>query len=103
MLVKSLEAKNVGYLDNTFQILRKYKMKLNSLKCTSGVVSGKFLGYIVNQRRIEANSKKIKALLEMKSPQKLKEVQSLNGRIAVLSCFISKAIDKSLPFFEILK
>ncbi|XP_022874004.1 uncharacterized protein LOC111392843 [Olea europaea var. sylvestris] len=59
MLVKSLQAtEHVSHIDQTFQILRKYNMKLNPLKCTFGVASGQFLGYIVNQRGIEANSVK---------------------------------------------
>ncbi|XP_022872377.1 uncharacterized protein LOC111391392 [Olea europaea var. sylvestris] len=62
-----------------------------------------FLGYNVNQRGIEANLVNIRALLEMRSPQKLKEVQCLNGRIVALNRFISRATDKSLPFFEVLK
>jgi len=54
MVVKSKE-KN-AYLVDTFGILRKYKMKLNASKCAFGIGSGKFLGYIVNHRGIEANS-----------------------------------------------
>ena len=46
-----------------FEILRKYQMKLNPMKCAFGVSSEKFLGFMVNQRWIEANPKKIKALL----------------------------------------
>ena len=65
-------------------------MKLNPLKCSFGVGSGKFLGFIVNSRGIEANPDKIKALIDMKSPEKIKDVQSLTGRIAALSRFISK-------------
>lgn len=61
MLVKSLKAMDhVIHLDNIFQILRKYRMKLNPLKCAIEVVLGQFLGYIINQRSIEANPKKIK-------------------------------------------
>ncbi|XP_022895251.1 uncharacterized protein LOC111409432 [Olea europaea var. sylvestris] len=104
MLVKSLQAaEHVSHIDQTFQILRKYNMKLNPLKCTFGVASGQFLGYIVNQRGIEANPAKVAALLEVRSPQKSKEVLSLNGRIATLNRFISRATDKSLPFFNVLK
>ncbi|XP_022888168.1 uncharacterized protein LOC111403774 [Olea europaea var. sylvestris] len=104
MLVKSLQAaEHVSHIDQTFQILRRYNMKLNPLKCTFGVASGQFLGYIVNQRGIEANPAKVAAIIEMSSPQKPKEVQSLNGRIAALSRFISRATDKSLPFFKVLK
>lgn len=54
---------------------------------------GKFLSYIINQRGIEANTDKIKALVEMRSPQKPKKVQSLNSRIAALSLFLSKTED----------
>ena len=45
-------------------------MKLNPAKCAFGVSSGKFLGFMVNERGIEANPKKIQALLDMQSPQK---------------------------------
>ncbi|XP_022864179.1 uncharacterized protein LOC111384161 [Olea europaea var. sylvestris] len=37
------------------------------------------------------------------SEHKSKEVQSLNGQIAALSRFISRATNKSLPFFKVLK
>ena len=72
-----------------FNILQKYQMKLNPLRCAFGVGSGKFLGFIVNQRGIEYNLEKIKVLLEMSSPKKPKEVMSLVGRVAALSQFVS--------------
>lgn len=68
-------------------------MKLSSNKCTFGVELGKFLRFIVNHREIEANPKKIKVLLEMKSLRKVKDIQSLIGRGTAFSRFISKAID----------
>ena len=70
-------------------ILRKYWMKLNPLKCAFEVGSGKFMGYMINQHRIEANPEKINVLLEMSSPKKPKEVMSLVGRVASLSQFVS--------------
>ena len=70
-------------------VLRKYHMKLNPLKCAFGVKSSKLLGFMVNQRGIEANPKKIKALLEMSSPKKPKEVLSLASRVAAVSIFVS--------------
>ena len=33
----------------------------------------------------------------------MKEVQSLNGKIAALNRFVSRAMDKCLPFFRTLK
>lgn len=67
------------------------------------MASNKYLGYIVNSRGIEANPENFMALIEMRPPQKSKEVQSLNGRIIALGRFISKATNKSLSFFKILK
>ena len=104
MLVKSLLATNhVDNLREMFLILRRYKMKLNPYKCVFGVESGKFLGYIVSRRGIEANPEKIKAFLDMKSPRGVKEVQSLTGRIAALSRFVAKATDECQPFFKAIK
>ena len=78
-------------------------MKLNPNKCAFGVLSGKFLGFMVSHRGIEANPDKIQAILNMKPPQNIKEVQSLTGRVATLNRFVSKATDTCLPFFKVLK
>ena len=104
MLVKSKEEED--HLDDfkeTFNTLRQYSMKLNLSKCVFGVLSGKFLGFIVSQRGIEANPEKERAILEMSSPKTIKEVQSLMGKVAALNRFVSKATDKCLPFFKTLK
>jgi len=75
MLVKSLdEGKHLDDLQETFNTLRRYNMKLNPSKCTFGVASGKFLGFMVSYRGIEANPKKIKAILDMQPPQSIKEI-----------------------------
>ena len=87
MLVKSTTAElHIAHLSEAFQILRNYSMKLNPAKCAFGVSAGKFLGFIVNHRGIEANPDKIKPVLDMSSPSGIKEVQRLTGRIAALSC-----------------
>ena len=104
MLVKSLdEGKHLDDLQETFNTLGRYTMKLNPSKCAFGVASRKFLGFMVSHRGIEANPKKIKEILDMKPPQNIKEVQSLTGRVAALNRFVSKATDKCLPFFKVLK
>ena len=61
-------------LKETFDTLRQYSMKLNLTKCTFGVSSGKFLGFLVSQRGIKANPKKVKAIFEMSSPKMVKKV-----------------------------
>ncbi|KAL0356048.1 UNVERIFIED_CONTAM: hypothetical protein Sradi_4051700 [Sesamum radiatum] len=104
MLVKSKKAEeHIKDLEETFSVLRKYKLKLNPTKCTFGVQGGCFLGFMVAQRGIEANPLKIKAIIDMKAPTGLNEVERLTGRITALSRFISKSVEKSLLFFKTLK
>ncbi|CAA0840081.1 Unknown protein, partial [Striga hermonthica] len=104
MLVKSKdEIDHVSDLKETFMTLRKYEMKLNPAKCSFGVKSGKFLGYMVTRRGIEVNPEKVRAVIEMQPPTKVKEVQILTGRIAGLSRFISKVAEKSGPLFKTLR
>ena len=104
MLVKSRrEEDHLEDLRETFDTLRSYNMKLNPGKCAFGVTAGKFLGFMVSQRGIEANPDKIRAIIEMKPPRNVKEVQSLNGKVATLNTFVSRAMDKCLPFFRTLK
>ena len=67
-------------LKETFDTLRSYNIKLNPGKCAFGVMAGKFLGFMVSQRGIEANPDKIRAIMEMAPPRNVKEVQSLNGK-----------------------
>ena len=104
MLVKSQdEGRHLDDQQETFNTLRQYHMKLNSSKCAFRVSSGKFLGFMVSHRRIEANPDKIQAILDMKPPQNTKGIQSFTGRVAALNRFVSKATDKCLPFFKVLK
>ena len=104
MLVKSRrEEDHLKDLEETFDTLRSYNMKLNPSKCAFGVTARKFLGFMVSQRGIEANLDKIKAIVEMAPPKNMKEMQSLNGKVAAQNRFISRAMDKCLPFFCTLK
>ena len=104
MLVKSVrENDHLNDLQETFDTLRSYNMKLNPSKCVFRVTAGKFLGFMVSQRGMKVNSKKVRAILELEPPRSMKAVQSLNGKVVALNRFFSKATDKCLPFFRILK
>ncbi|GKV15219.1 hypothetical protein SLEP1_g26021 [Rubroshorea leprosula] len=103
IVVKSLKVENhLTDLEETFNNLRKNKMRLNPAKCIFGVESEKFLGFMVSRRGIEVNPKKTKAVAEMEPPKSVKDVQRLMGRVAALHRFISKSADKCLPFFKII-
>ena len=104
MLVKSREAKtHLADLQEAFDTLKRYKMKLNLAKCLFGVSLGKFLGFMVSQQGIEVNPEKVKAILDMVSRKTVKKVQRLTGCVAALNRFDSKTTDKCLPFFKVLK
>ena len=104
MLVKGLhEVDHINDLRETFDTLRSFNMKLNPNKCAFGVTAGKFLGFMVSQRGIEVNLEKVRAIMELEPPRTVKEVQSLNGKIAALNRFVSKATDRCLPFFRTLR
>ncbi|GKV02696.1 hypothetical protein SLEP1_g15094 [Rubroshorea leprosula] len=104
IVVKSLKAEDhLADLDETFNNLRKNRMRLNPAKCIFGVESGKFLGFMVSRRGIEVNPEKIRAIAEMEPPKSVKDIQRLTGRVTALHRFISKSADKCLPFFKIMR
>lgn len=78
-------------------------MKLNPEKCTFEVASRNVLGYMVTKRGIEANPYQIKAIIEMRSPKIMKEIQSLTRKAAVLNRFLSRSTDKCKPFVMAIK
>ncbi|GJT30819.1 reverse transcriptase domain-containing protein [Tanacetum coccineum] len=90
-------------IEETFRTLRKINMKLNPKKCTFGAVEGMFLGYVVGPEGIKPCPDKVDAVLQLPSPRTIKEVQSLNGKLAGLNRFLSKSAEKSLPLFKTLK
>ena len=76
MLVKSKEhPDHAGHLQEAFELLRAYGMKLNPSKCAFGVSAGRFLGSMVTQRGIEANPAQLRAILESPAPTSRKRVQ----------------------------
>ncbi|KAL2243384.1 UNVERIFIED_CONTAM: hypothetical protein Sindi_0456400 [Sesamum indicum] len=81
-------------IDVSFTIIREYGMKHNPSRCTFGVGGG---------RGIKANPEKFEAILQLKSPASVKDVQKLTGKIASLNRFISRSADRNLHFFKILR
>ena len=75
MVVKSkIVSEHLGDLRAIFEILRKYKLRLNASKCSFSEGLGKFLGYMVTYRGIEVNPDQIKAINNLRSPWNPKKV-----------------------------
>ena len=90
MVVKSkVVSEHVGDLENIFEVLRKHKLRLNTSKCSFGVRSCKFLGYMVTHQGIEVNPDQIKEINSLQPPRNPKEVQKLTRMTAALNRFIS--------------
>ncbi|GKB20931.1 reverse transcriptase domain-containing protein [Tanacetum coccineum] len=104
MVIKSaFEEDTLMDIQETFDRLRSINMKLNPNKCSFGIEEGSFPGHLITNQGIKANPSKVKAVIDLKSPKMLKEIQSLNGKLAALSRFLSNGADRSLPLFKALK
>ena len=103
MVVKSkVVSEHLEDLGGTFNVLRRHKLRLNVSKCSFGVGSSKFLGYMVTHKGIEVNPDQIKAINDLKPPRNAKEVQKLTRMIAALNRFISRSADRYRPFYLLI-
>jgi len=76
MVVTSQErGRHIADLEELFATIAKYRLKLNPKKCIFGVEAGKFLGFLLTERGIEANPDKCATILAMRSSASVKEVQ----------------------------
>jgi hypothetical protein len=97
------EESMISDLAETFDNLNRYKLKLNPIKCSFGVLVGQLLGFLVSARGIEANPEKIQEILTMGKPTKLHDVQKLAGRVTALSQFVARLGEKALPLYALMK
>jgi len=104
MVVKSpSHHQHVEDLSAVFFVLRQYNLRFNPDKCVFGVDRGKFLGFMLTQRGTEANSKKCMAIIEMRNPTTIKEVQRLIGCLTTISRFLPKQAEQTQPIVQLLK
>ena len=66
MVVKSkVEIEHLSDLGDIFEVLRRHKLRLNAFKCSFGVGSSKFLGYMITHHGIEVNPNQIRAINDL--------------------------------------
>src|SRR6187399_2045100 len=90
-------------LQETFENLRRFRIKLNPEKCIFGVPAGQLLGFLVPERGIECNPAKIKAIERMERLTRIRDIQKFTGCLASLSRFISRLGEKALPLYQLMK
>ncbi|XP_071712880.1 uncharacterized protein [Rutidosis leptorrhynchoides] len=86
----------------TFDTLRRINMKLNPLKCSFGETEGRQLPFFKTLKGC-LKQKSFVWTSEAETALTIKEVQSLTGKLAALTRFLSKAAERQLPFFKTLK
>jgi len=105
VVVVKLESKDnhLDYLRFSFERMRKYRLKMNPLKCAFGVSAGELLGFVIHQKVIEVDKNKAKAILESSPPKNKKQLQSLLGKVNFLRRFISSLSGKTKVFSPLLR
>ncbi|CAJ2638011.1 unnamed protein product [Trifolium pratense] len=104
MIVKSHEEiDHTAHLRKVFEQARRHNMRFNPEKCTFGVRAGKFLGFYLTERGIEANPDKCRAFTELPTLSNKKSIQTLNGMLTSLSRFVAKSAQHALPLFKLLR
>ncbi|XP_058725909.1 uncharacterized protein LOC131597216 [Vicia villosa] len=104
MIVESQkETDHAAPLKKVFEQARKCKMRFNPEKCTFGVRAGKFLGFYLTERGIEANPDKCRDFSDFPTPSSKKSIQTLNGMLTSLSRFVAKSAQHALPLFRLLR
>jgi hypothetical protein len=87
-----------------FEKMRRYKLKMNPLKCAFGVSAGKFLGFIVHEKGIEIDPKKIEAIQSVKAPTCKKDLQKFLGNVNYLRrfiCYLSRKVNAFTPLLQL--
>ena len=87
------------HLEATFERMRKFKLKLNPLKCAFGVSSGN----VVHKKGIQIDQNKVKAIIEARPPSSKKELQKFLGQVNFLRRFISNTAGKTKVFSSLLR
>ena len=104
MMVKSKrDERHVMDLNETFEIQRRHKLRLNANKCAFGIGARKCLGYMITNRGIEVNPNQMRATQQLSLPSNPKDVQKLTRMIVTPNNFVSKLADRCKPFFQLLR
>jgi hypothetical protein len=105
IIVKSASLNS--YLANlrlAFEKMHRYRLKMNPLKCAFGVSAGKFLGFIMHEKVVEIDPKKIESIKKVQAPTSKKELQRFLGKVNYLRrfiCNLSRKVDAFTPLLRL--
>jgi hypothetical protein len=96
-------ADHPAHLRAIFDRCRKYKIRLNPLKCSFCVVVGRLLGFIISKHRIMVDPFKVEAILQLSPPFTVHQHQSLQEKVNFLRRFITNYVEITKGFMHLLK
>jgi hypothetical protein len=67
---------HLANLHLAFERMHRYGLKMNPLKCAFGVLAGKFLGFIIHDKGIEIDPKKIEIIKKVQAPTCKRDLQN---------------------------
>lgn len=76
MMVKIVVGQTPTRLQDGFDHLFYFRIRLNLLKCSLGPTSGKFPGYLLTKGGIKSNPDQLRAPLEMPTPKNIDNIMS---------------------------
>ena len=88
MVKSKTRAGHFQILEQVFERCRKYKLRMNPVKCAFEVFTGKFLGFQVHHSGISVDQAKNIAIAIMKRPTTIKELKSLLGKVSYIRRFV---------------
>ena len=104
IVIKSaIHKSHLADLHLAFERMRRYGLKMNPLKCAFGVSAGKFLGFVIHDKGIEVDPKRIEKIKKVQAPTCKKDLQKFLGKVNYLRRFIANLSGKITPFTPILK
>ena len=104
IMVKSkTRTKNFQVLEQVFERCRKYKLRMNPMKCAFGVFAGKFLGFLVHHRGISVDLVKATAIATMKRPTTVWELKSFLGKVSYIRRFVPGLASVTTGLSKLLK
>ena len=90
-------------LEQVFKRCRKYKLRMNPMKCAFGVSAGKFLGFMVHHRGISVDPAKATAIATMKRSTTVRELKSFLGRVSYIRRFVPGLASTTMGVSKLLK
>ncbi|KAG9458203.1 hypothetical protein H6P81_002711 [Aristolochia fimbriata] len=100
---KKVRADHLLDLRVVFERLRRFQLKMNSLKCAFDVTSGKFLGFVIHHWGIKIDQTNIDAIQNMPESRNISELKRFQGHLAYIRRFISNLAERCQPFSRLMK